>query len=48
MNGVAREFWSEMLDLRAPADDPRGGRRLPSRRKKVRILLTRRPTRAAG
>ena len=48
MNGVTREFWSEMLDLRAPVDDPRGGRRLPARRKKVRVLLTRRPTRASG
>jgi hypothetical protein len=34
-NGVAREFWSEILDLMAPADDDRGGRR-EVRRKKFR------------
>jgi hypothetical protein len=45
-NGVAREFWKEILDLRAPADEPRDGRPVErSRRKKVRQLLTRRTTR---
>jgi hypothetical protein len=46
MNGVAKVFWKEILDLHAPVDDPRGGRGIErSRRKKVRQLLTRRPTR---
>ncbi len=43
-NGVAREFWSEILDLKAPADDERGGRR-EVRRKKQRRLLVRRSVR---
>jgi hypothetical protein len=47
MNGVAKEFWKEVLDLHTPVDDPRGGRGVErSRRKKVRQLLTRRPTRS--
>ncbi len=44
-NGVAREFWSEILDLKTPADDDdRGGRR-EVRRKKQRRLLVRRSAR---
>jgi hypothetical protein len=43
-NGVAREFWSEVLDLKAPSDDDRGGRR-EVRRKKQRRLLVRRSAR---
>jgi hypothetical protein len=39
-NGVAKEFWSEILDVRAPADDDRGGRRQVRRKK--RLLLVRR------
>ncbi len=39
-NGVAKEFWSEILDVKAPADDDRGGRREIRRRK--RLLLVRR------
>jgi hypothetical protein len=46
MNGVAKDFWKEIFDLQAPVDEPRGGRPTErSRRKKVRQLLTRRPTR---
>lgn len=46
MNGVAKMFYREVLDLHAPVDDPRGDRSMErSRRKKVRQLLTRRPTR---
>jgi hypothetical protein len=46
MNGVAKMFYREVLDLHAPVDDPRGDRSSErSRRKKVRQLLTRRPTR---
>jgi hypothetical protein len=45
MNGVARAFWKEVLDLHAPVEDPRGDRASErSRRKKVRQVLTRRPT----
>ena len=44
MNGVAKMFYREVLDLHAPVDEPRGDRSR-SRRKKVRQLLTRRPTR---
>ena len=44
-NGVAKEFWSEVLDLHAPLDDDPGGRR-EIRRKKQRRLLVRRPNRA--
>jgi hypothetical protein len=48
MNGVARTYWKEIFDLQAPIDEPRGGRPTErSRRKKVRQLLTRRPTRSA-
>jgi hypothetical protein len=44
MNGVAREFWKEILDLHTSVDDPRGDRAAKrSRSKKVRQLLTRRP-----
>jgi hypothetical protein len=47
MNGVARTFYREILDLNTPVDDPRGGRSaVRSRRKKIRQVLTRRPTRA--
>lgn len=44
MNGVAKEFWNEVFDLHTPADDPRGRRVIKTRRKKVRQVLTRRPT----
>lgn len=40
-NGVAKEFWSEVLDIKAPADDDRGGRRQIRRKKQVRLLVRR-------
>ena len=45
MNGVAKEFWNEVLDVRAPADDDRDGGRRQSSRKKARKLLVRRTVR---
>jgi hypothetical protein len=45
-NGVAKEFWSEVLDLKSPVDDGPGGRR-EIRRKKNRRELVRRPHRSA-
>jgi len=46
MNGVAKMFYQEVLDLHAPVDNPRGDRLSERpRRKKIRQLLTRRPTR---
>lgn len=38
MNGVAKQFWSEVRDLKSPVDDD-GGR---ARRAKARKKLTRR------
>jgi len=47
-NGVAREFWSEVYDLRTPVGDLREKRATSkARRKKVRVVLTRRSTRAS-
>ncbi len=43
MNGVAKEFWSEVFDMRKPVADSRE-KRLPVREKK---LIVRRPGRAA-
>jgi hypothetical protein len=43
MNGVAREFWSEVYDLRSPADDERGGGGGRKQRRKSRKVLVRRP-----
>jgi hypothetical protein len=40
-NGVSKEFWSEVLDLKAPVDDDRGGRRQTRRKKQVRLLVRR-------
>jgi hypothetical protein len=49
MNGVAREFWSEIYDVRAELVDPRDRRAATKeRRKKVRAVLTRRPTRGTA
>jgi hypothetical protein len=44
MNGVAREFWSEVLDVKNPVEDERGGDggRKQSGRKKTRKVLVRR------
>lgn len=45
-NGVAREFWSEMFDVRTPVDDSRQRRVTKVRRKKVRVVAPpRRPLR---
>jgi hypothetical protein len=49
MNGVARDFWSEVYDVRAQVVDPRDRRSASkSRRKKIRAVLTRRPTRGTA
>ena len=40
-NGVAKEFWSEVMDLKAPVEDDRGGRRQIRRKKQVRLLVRR-------
>jgi hypothetical protein len=49
MNGVAREFWSEVYDLRSEVVEPRDRRSgTKARRKKVRAVLTRRPTRGTA
>jgi hypothetical protein len=45
MNGVAREFWAEVYDLRALAVDPREERRERPVRAKVRKVLVRRAAR---
>jgi hypothetical protein len=44
MNGVAREFWAEVYDLRTPAEDRRE-RPIRLRRVKQKLVLTRRPAR---
>jgi len=44
MNGVAKDFWSEVYDLRTPADDGDGGRRQRGK-KKARKTLVRRAAR---
>lgn len=36
MNGVAREYWSEILDMRLPAPQPNETRRAKQRQKLVR------------
>jgi hypothetical protein len=41
MNGVARQFWSEVFDVRTPVREDRD-RRLDARRKPGRKALTRR------
>jgi hypothetical protein len=49
MNGVAREFWSEIYDVRSEVVEPRDRRSgTKARRKKVRAVLTRRPTRGTA
>lgn len=40
MNGVAKQFWSEVRDLKSPVDDDGGSGR--ARRAKARKKLTRR------
>ena len=46
MNGVAKDFWSEIHDLHSPIEDGRGsgGGRKQSGRKKARKVLVRRST----
>jgi hypothetical protein len=45
MNGVAREFWAEVFDLKVPVDE-RQGRSVRTRHAKAqRLVLTRRPDR---
>ena len=34
MNGVAKQFWSEVLDIRAPVDDGGRGRKTARRSRK--------------
>jgi hypothetical protein len=49
MNGVAKDFWSEVYDMRAQVVDPRDRRSASkARRKKVRAVLTLRPTRGSA
>jgi hypothetical protein len=36
-NGVARAFWSEMLDIRLPVEDPREKRVVTRRKKMLRV-----------
>ncbi len=46
MNGVAKDFWTEVFDLRASADDGDGDRRQArSAKKKARKTLVRRTVR---
>jgi hypothetical protein len=45
MNGVAREFWAEVYDLRMAAAEPREERRQRPVRAKVRKVLVRRAAR---
>jgi hypothetical protein len=37
MNGVARAYWSEMLDVRSPVEDVREKRSVPRRKKALRL-----------
>ena len=37
-NGVARQYWSEILDVRLPAPDPGETRRVKERQKLVRRI----------
>jgi hypothetical protein len=43
-NGVAREFWNEVFDLRAAVQDPREKRSAKEREKRVRRIAAPRPT----
>jgi hypothetical protein len=49
LNGVARAYWSEMLDIRAPVEDVREKRSMTRRKKllRVRTSATPRPRTAA-
>jgi hypothetical protein len=42
-NGVAREFWTELLDVRAVVQDARERRPAKARQKRVRRVAAPRP-----
>ncbi len=47
MNGVAKQFWSEVFDLHAPApDDDRGRKTVRKSRKSSRKTLANQPRRS--
>lgn len=52
MNGVAREFWSEVFDLSTPVSEEGGGggktKKSKSRRKLARRMKTPRPPRTSA
>lgn len=49
MNGVARQYWSEVFDLRLPAPEPELSRSSKQKVKRFpRRILTRRPVRPAA
>jgi hypothetical protein len=37
LNGVARAYWSEMLDIRTPVEDVREKRSVTRRKKMLRV-----------
>ncbi|MGH2766820.1 MAG: hypothetical protein ACRDKA_13060 [Actinomycetota bacterium] len=43
-NGVAREFWNEVFDLRAALTDPREKRTAKEREKRLRRIAAPRPS----
>ena len=43
MNGVAREFWNEVFDLRTPVQEVRDKRTAKVRQKKVRRVSVANP-----
>jgi hypothetical protein len=45
MNGVAREFWAEVYDFRAPSEDRRERPERLRRSKAQKLRMTRRPAR---
>jgi hypothetical protein len=45
MNGVAREFWAEVYDLRLPVEERRERPVRTRHAKAQRLVLTRRPDR---
>jgi hypothetical protein len=48
-NGVAREFWNEVFDLRAAVQNPREKRPAKEREKRLRRIAAPRPSgRASG
>lgn len=47
-NGVAREFWNEVFDLRAAVQDPREKRPAKEREKRLRRIAAPPSGRASG